>query len=342
MTDDKHAKRAARELAAARGISYTAARRQLGGALQPDGQEQEEPPPIVPTVGTPCPVDCDGSAHPRAVCWLWRPEDSKGVRNEVRRAAQLPNGRAEEIAWRYEPQGSFHGREARWLLALVYAMLTDQHPELRPGRARLWAAVETDDPDAVDAVMEPLDRAAARLLTKDPKRWWGEVHPLLDAYADSVENDDRELRTWQEVDDRHWIGRLVGKWRTAWTPVRNHNGYWDPPGVLWLAPKGWLDALLVERHGGHAPHARVRLADGRPAVVYAAQWGQDGLPTAYRVRELVPGTHGNIGRLVPTLKGNGEVVRAGTCRLLAPDEDDPSAAGVAGREQAGDVGDRLG
>lgn len=38
MTDDKHAKRAARELAAARwGISYTAARRQLAGAAQPDG-----------------------------------------------------------------------------------------------------------------------------------------------------------------------------------------------------------------------------------------------------------------------------------------------------------------
>ncbi|SBT94001.1 hypothetical protein GA0115233_107635 [Streptomyces sp. DI166] len=326
MTTDKQFKRAARELAEREGISYTAARRRLAAAPEPsvsdplteastaiESHQEPTPPRIYRTAGVPCPVDCDGTAHPNAVCWLWRPEDSKGVRHEVRRAAQLPNGRAAEVCWRYEPKpgnGSFHAREARWLLALVYAMLTDQHPELRPGRAELRAAVETDDQDAVDAVMEPLDRAAARLLTKVPEQWWGEVKPRLDAYAAFVENDDRPLQTWQEIDDRHWVGRLVDRWRQAWRETHlNMHGFYEAPGVLWLAPKGWLDTLLVDRHGGYGPGARVRLADGRPAVVYAAEWVGEGEPVAYRIRELEPGQHGNAGKLVPSLTSDERMPR---------------------------------
>ncbi|MFZ3467504.1 hypothetical protein ACODT3_39945 [Streptomyces sp. 4.24] len=321
MTTDKQFKRAARKLAEREGISYTAARR-LAAAREPavsvppaDGTAtagtgpEPIPPHIYPTAGAPCPVDCDGAAHPRAVCWLWRPEDSKHVRFDVRRAAQLPNGRAWQFAGRYEAQSSFHGREAHWLLALVYAMLTDQHPELRPGRTELWAAVETDDQAAVDGVMEPLDRAAARLLTKVPEQWWDEVKPRLDAYADVVDADDRELRTWQEIDERHWVGRLVDQWRRAWTESRNDNGYMEAPGVMWVAPKGWLDELLVERHGGHGPGARVRLTDGRPAMVYAAEWDEAGAPVAYRIRELVPGRHGNVGKLVPSISSDELVTR---------------------------------
>ncbi|WP_461712311.1 hypothetical protein [Streptomyces sp. DSM 41013] len=92
-------------------------------------------------------------------------------------------------------------------------MLTDQRPELLPDRARLRAAVEADALAAVNAAIEPLDRAAARLMTKVPAVWWGEVTPRIDAYADAVENDDRELSTWQEIDARHVVGCLVGQWR---------------------------------------------------------------------------------------------------------------------------------
>ncbi|MFD7560704.1 hypothetical protein ACFV9E_40200 [Streptomyces sp. NPDC059835] len=101
----------------------------------------------------------------------------------VLRSAELPGGRAEQVAQRVadaEARTSnsarwshFHGWEARWLLALVYAMLTAQQPKLRPDPARLRAAVEADDLEAVDAAMEALDRAAARLLTKDSERWGG-------------------------------------------------------------------------------------------------------------------------------------------------------------------------
>lgn len=312
MTDDKHTKRAARELAAAEGISYTAARRRLVHGRQ-EREDQERPPVAYLIANRVCPEGCDGSGHPGALCHAWRPKDAKGCRWEVRAAATLPGGRAEEVARRYEPGSSFHGRDAAWLLALVYAMLTDQRPELRPDRAALRAAVEADDLAAVDAAVEPLDRAAARLLTKVPAVWWGEVKPRLDAYADAVEADDRDLMamTWQEVDELHAVGRLVERWRRAWVPVQNGNGYWDPPGVMWLAPKGWVDELLVAQHGGTLD--RVRLADGRPATVYAAEWGEDGPPVAYRVRELVPGTHGNVGRLVPSITSD-IYVKAADCR----------------------------
>ncbi|MGW3910518.1 hypothetical protein ACWEBX_03185 [Streptomyces sp. NPDC005070] len=318
MTDDKHTKRAARELAAREGISYTAARRRLV-------DDRQEPPPVAyRTVGAPCPEGCDGSMHPGSVCWLWRPADLKGsVSWSVRRSAELSGGRAEQVAQRGEDvdpktqSGRWarsHSCEDRWLLALAYAMLADQRPELRPDRAALRAAVEADDLAAVDAAVEPLDRAAARLLTKVPAQWWGEVKPRLDAYADDVKADTWEPRTWREIDEWHVVGRLVERGGRRGS-VRNHNGYMDPPGVLWLAPKGWIDRILVEQLGGYAPGARVRLADGRPAVVYAVEWGEGGPPLAYRVRELVPGTHGNVGRLVPSLTSD-ELHAAANCRPL--------------------------
>lgn len=334
MTTDKHAKRAARDLAAREGISYTTARRRLTTAAADAERQEPRPPAFVPTTSTPCPQGCEGSGHPGTACWAWRSADTSGGRWEVRRAAELPGGRAEQLAQRGEkklrdrtPGGrrtSFHAWEDRWLLALVYAMLTNERPELLPDWSRLRAAVEADDLPTVDALMEPLDRAAARLMTKTPATWWGEVKPRLDAYADAVGSDDREPTTWQELEARHVVERLVDRWRKAWVPARDGSGYVDPFAVRWLSPKDWLDARLVDEHGGHAPRTRVRLDDGRPAVVYAVEWGEDGPPVAYRVRELVPGRHGNVGRLVPSLTSD-LLVAAADCR-----EDRPCAE--CGRE----------
>ncbi|MFF8876166.1 hypothetical protein [Streptomyces flaveolus] len=69
---------------------------------------------------------------------------------------------------------------------------------------------------------------------------------------------------------------------------------------------------MVDQHGGHAPGGE----DGRPAVVYAVEWGEDGPPAAYRVRELEPGKHGNV-RLVPSLTSDVLVPAAG-CREDVP------------------------
>jgi hypothetical protein len=89
----------------------------------------------------------------------------------------------------------------------------------------------------------------------------------------------------------------------------------DAPGAIWPAPKGRVDRLLVEQHGGFIPGARIRLADGRPAAVYAAEWSEAGSPVAYRVRELIPGTHGNVGRLVPSITSD-IFVKADDCTPL--------------------------
>ncbi|MER5617552.1 hypothetical protein [Streptomyces sp. NPDC002215] len=75
-----------------------------------------------------------------------------------------------------------------------------------------------------------------------------------------------------------------------------------------------MDDLLVEQHGGHGDGARVCLTDGRPATVYAAEWSEAGAPVAYRIRELEPGRHGNIGKLVPSLISDELVSRDQTER----------------------------
>lgn len=251
----------------------------------------------------------------------------------VRRSAELPGGRAEQLAQRAEDaeaktsaparQLRFRGWEDRWLLALAYSMLTAQRPELRPAPARLRAAVEADDLEAVDAAMEPLDRAAARLLTKDSERWWREVKPQLDEYAAAVAADDSHPSTWQEAEARNVVWRLVERWRKAWEATeRNMHGVLEAPGVMWTAPKGHVDALLVARLGGHAPRSWVRLTDGRPALAVAAEWAEAGPPVAYLVQELVPGNHGNTGRLVPRLVGGRELVPAAECLPYVPDPAD--------------------
>ncbi|WP_369199146.1 hypothetical protein [Streptomyces djakartensis] len=68
---------------------------------------------------------------------------------------------------------ALHSRKDRWPLAMVYAMLTDQRPELRDP-ARLRAALEADNLAAVDAGMGPLNRTEARLTTNVPAVWWDE------------------------------------------------------------------------------------------------------------------------------------------------------------------------
>ncbi|QIZ01291.1 hypothetical protein HEP87_56330 [Streptomyces sp. S1D4-11] len=77
MTDDKHAKPAARALAAREGISYTAARRRLEAGPVDVDQDQERQPVAVPIASTPCPEGCDGSGHPGTLCRVWRPADAR-------------------------------------------------------------------------------------------------------------------------------------------------------------------------------------------------------------------------------------------------------------------------
>ncbi|MER6314416.1 hypothetical protein ABT237_11680 [Streptomyces sp. NPDC001581] len=52
------------------------------------------------------------------------------------------------------------------------------------------------------------------------------------------------------------------------------------------------------------------------------EWAQAGPPVAYLVQDLVPGNHGNVGRLVPRLDGGRERVPAADCLSYVPDPAD--------------------
>lgn len=294
MTVDRHAKRAARELAERERISYTAARRRLTAEAGPVAGRV-----FRMTVAAVCPVDCDGSGHSKFACRRWTPTDAKDVASwEVREAAGLPDGRASSIERRCGRGLNSSVLNHRWALALVYAMLTDQHPDLSPDEAALRAAVEADDLAAVDVLMEPLDRAVRQLVTENHEQWWDVAKPRLDAYVEAVEADDRWPETWAEAEYANRLERLTAKWHQAWTEYRDWDGYPTRNGVTWYSLRSDMDSFLTARLGGHAPGTRVRLAAGRLAVVWAPVWSETGAPTAYRVRLLKPAPPGSMLDLV--------------------------------------------
>ncbi|MFJ5851273.1 hypothetical protein [Streptomyces sp. NPDC092903] len=295
MTSDKHAKRAARNLAVREGISYTAARRRL------DEQQPDHEWRVLPAVA--CATRCDSSPHPGYACRAWRPQDAKHADFYLRRAAELPSGRARHIA---ETTGCATGHRSEdtvLLLALVYAWLADSKPQLlRP--AELRAAVEAGDQAAVDAALEPLDRAAARWLSKHPEHWWKHLKPRISAYLASL--DDREFpHDMIEADWLGEVGRLARRWDRAWVEYTNYNGYPDQDGVSWMGAKEAIDLHLTARHGGHNPGTDVRLHDGRPVRVVEAEWDLSGPPVAYWAVALVP--RALDGRLISSLSTDIQV-----------------------------------
>ncbi|MBV9026073.1 MAG: hypothetical protein JO362_20320, partial [Streptomycetaceae bacterium] len=246
----------------------------------------------------------------------------------VRQAADLPAGRANEVTrrvldllygtatHRWAMAGYYRALDERWLLGLAYAMLTDQLPELRPDPEQLRAAVDADDLAAVDALMEPLDQAVIRLLGTEPELWWSGTKARFDAYV--TELRERELPPLADrpaLDRWDQEARLADQWDRAWTEYRNGSGYMERNGVFWWAPSEHLCVLLADRHGAFRPRARVRLADGRQALVIAPVWAESGPPVAYRVRQLVPAPHDHAepGKLIPDSRGDGETVPAADC-----------------------------
>lgn len=314
MPTDRKKKAAARALAARTGWSYTAALRRLDA---PD-----RPFDMMTVGGGPCPPGCAEAKHPGVACWLWRPQDAKTSSWEVRQWAALPSGRAlqvaeyaHEVLHRANPRHYTRAVSPRghwWLLALIYCMLTEEHPELAPNLGELRAAVEADDLVAVHAVMDPLDRAAAGVATKDADQWWTSLKPRLDAYVAVVAADDSIPYTWIEIEQGHEQWTLVERWHRAWKTYRDSDGYPAVHGVLWSGVKTDLDLALTSRHGGHAPGAQVHLDDGGPARVYAAEWEQAGPPTGYWVRDLVPNPY--FPGQLKTAMGSGRLLPAAACR----------------------------
>lgn len=323
MTADKHTKRAARELAEREGISYAAARRRLAEQDQSPATElPDEPPRLYPIVMTPCVHGCDGTPHPGYVCETWHPFTNRGNPRtswDTSQAASLPNRRAQSLTDRFreKPAYGYHADDT-WVLALTYAMLLDEEPETAPDPHQLRAAVEADDIAAVDALMQPLDLAAVRLLDMPIKEWHTIGHARLHAWATRVTTPEPDDPAWDmtliEYESRCF--KLAERFLKSQEERRNYDGYMETESVSWWFSAPFLTELLRQTRGGHPRGTQVRLPDGRPALVYGLEWGQDGPPVAYRVRELEPGRYGNEGKLVPKLGGDGETVPAADCHPM--------------------------
>lgn len=326
MTANKHTKRAARELAAREGISYTAARRRLA---EPDpgpaAEPLDEPPRLYPIVTTPCDHGCDGTPHPGYVCETWAPFKPIGGSPRTSwatcQAASLPGRRADSLADRFREKPQYgYSQDQSWVLAAVYAMLLDEQPELAPDPHQLRTAVEADDLPAVDRLMHPLDLAALRVLGGPIKDWHTTGYPRLHAWATEVTTTEPDEPAWDmtliEYSSRCF--KLADRFLKSQEERRGYDGYMETEHVSWWFSAPFLTELLRQQFGGLALRTQVRLPDGRPALVCAVEWADDGTPTAYRVRELVPGKYGNEGKLVPKLGGDGETVPVADSREDGP------------------------
>lgn len=184
---------------------------------------------------------------------------------DTRQAADLPLGRARHLTDRFPPMRVpvpvFRGDDRAALLGVLYFLLAAESPHLLPVPDDLAWVAELGEEEAVDLACAAADRAARLLLDGDRWQLWTRVEAAL-AHAsagtdwhlrDAARTLDREFRT---VVLRHSVG-----------------------GVCQI-----LDAVLAGTTGGHAPGARVRLADGCAATVVGARWAASGPPTAYEVR----------------------------------------------------------
>jgi hypothetical protein len=236
---DRARRRAIRTLAAELGVPYSVAARLLSGP----------PKPRFPI----------GDDEHRA--WMFAAREHRPYLSRVsdaRQAADLPLGRAAHLTRRFPPLrtagGAFYSGEGReTALAMLYAVLLHESPQLRPTREELEWAAELGEESAVDLACAALDRAARLLLELESWRLWPRVEAALDGgeagtdrgFRDAARLLNRELRSTS------LRGSLAGA-------------------------RQILDALLVEPYNGLPPGART--GDG---IVVGVQWSPSGPPVDY-------------------------------------------------------------
>lgn len=247
---DRARRRAIRALAARLGVAYSVAARLLAEEAAAGGRRGSGP------------LD-DHRA------WLFALREQRPFYARVRdtrQATGLPLGRAAHLTARFPRLRAaatvgplYDGPGRQTALAMLYAVLVHESPELLPTAGELAWVAELGEEPAVDAVCAGLDRAARLLLDGDRWRLWTRVEAAIEA---GESGPDRRVRDWSIT-----LGRELRA-----VSLRGSLG-----GVRHI-----LDALLVEAYQGHAPGARVRVA-GRPATVVGVRWPPTGPPTAYEV-----------------------------------------------------------
>ncbi|MDI6103635.1 hypothetical protein QLQ12_33985 [Actinoplanes sp. NEAU-A12] len=260
---DRARKRAIRALATELGVAYSVAARLLTARTStPAGSTH----PVFPI----------GADEHRAWMFAAREHRTFNARvRDARSAAELPLGRAAHLTMRFPPLratagiGPLYSGEGReTAIAMLYAVLEHEAPQLLPPADELAWAAELGEDAGVDIACAALDRAARRLLDDDRWQLWVRVDAALTAGGT---NPDRRVR-----DAAITLGRELRS-----TSLRS-----SLDGV-----RHTLDALLVEPYDCLPPGVRVRVGS-RSGTVVGTDWEQTGSPTGYRVRlDTEPGTH---------------------------------------------------
>ena len=155
-------RRAIRALAERAGIAYSEARRQLDRGLSPDEM-------LAASGRTIYPPTRDTHRLALVAARERRPFDLRVA--DTRRAADVPQGRAEHLTDRFPPDGAgllYHGEHRREILTLAYATVAQDAPELVPPDLP-WTA-ELGEETAVDLACAGLDRVVRRLLDAERVR----------------------------------------------------------------------------------------------------------------------------------------------------------------------------
>jgi hypothetical protein len=236
---DRARRRAIRALAAELGVPYSVAARLLSGPAKarfPIGDDEHR-------------------------AWMFAAREHRPYHSRVsdaRQAADLPLGRAAHLTRRFPPlrlaAGDFYSGDGReTALAMLYAVVCHETPDLRPGPDELAWAAELGEESAVDIACGPLDRAARLRLDQDSWRLWPRIEVALaagEASSDSPVRDAARLLN-RELRSTSLRGSLAGA-------------------------RQILDALLVEPFGGLPPGARTR-----KGIVTGARWSSNGPPVDY-------------------------------------------------------------
>ena len=253
---DRARKRKIRALAARLGVAYSVAARLLAAQTPVRDVQRRRP-------GFPL-----GDDEHRA--WMFAEREHRTFHTRVRDtqlAAELPLGRGAHLAERFPPlrtssgAGLLYGGEGRRItLAMLYAVLAHESPELRPAAEELEWVAELGEEAAVDITCAALDRAARRLLDGDRWQLWARVEAAVTA---GEKDPDRRVR-----DAAIALGR----------ELRSTSLRASLDGV-----RDILDALLVEAYECLPPGTPVQLR-GQDGIVVGVRWAQEGPPTDYEVR----------------------------------------------------------
>jgi len=256
---DRARRRAIRAHAARAGVPYSVAARYLD-------------------IGVEAPASTGRTVYPGASDphrrWLMSARASWSYEQRVRdtrQAVRLPLGRAEHLVTRFpslrgEPAGPlYHGEARAAVLAMLYATVTTERPDLVPSGDELTWVADLGEETAVDVACAAVDRAARELAGQDRWRMWTRIEAALAAAAAGRDRD------------RHWAAVTLRYELESLSVPASVDG-----------ARHTLDAVLVASAGGHAPGTRVRMLArphrGHGATIVGVRWAPTGRPVGYEVR----------------------------------------------------------